>query len=154
MRVMNPKGGDWRRRSPQAFSLAEVLVCVVVSLVMFAGVLLGFVQSSYRAEWSGYSLAAQAQAIQAMELARSAKWDVNDNPPVNELTNMVLTNVALLDMPVNGTNRVYATNFVSLALITNGTSMYYKVRVDTVWPFTWKTTRVYTNTVIDYFAQD
>jgi prepilin-type N-terminal cleavage/methylation domain-containing protein len=142
------------------FTLPEVLMCVVVAVIAFAGMITGFVQCSRRAEWAGYSLAAQALAIQAMEQARSARWDVQSamtTVTVNELTNMPLTNVMIMDLPVTGTNNVYATNFLTITnvpITSKGISVYM-VKVNTVWSFRWGLkNRLYTNTLVDYYAQD
>ena len=52
-----------RHRSAGAFTLAEVVISVGIATLVFAGLITGYVQSSYRAEWSGYSIAAQALAV-------------------------------------------------------------------------------------------
>jgi len=141
-----------------AFTLAEVVVCVFIIMLLFAGILTGYIQTSYRAEWSGYSLAAQALAIQQLEQAKAAVWDVQQTPVLNEITNMPRVTAATLDLPVTGTNNVYATNYATVTLIPNTNVVgvaVYMVRVDTVWPFRWKNQVVYfTNTIADYFAPE
>src|SRR5262249_3071255 len=59
----------------QAFTLAEVAVALGISALLFSGLILGFTQSSQRAEWSSYDLAAQNLAQQGVEQARAAMWD-------------------------------------------------------------------------------
>jgi hypothetical protein len=117
-----------------------------------------YVQSSYRAEWSGYSLAAQSMAIQQLEQARAADWDINSTPVKNEITNVPPITAAILDLPINSTNTIWATNYTTITSIpitnTVGATVYM-VRVDTAWPFVWAGKRkFYTNTVADYFAPD
>lgn len=140
------------------FTLAEVLISLAIAGLMFSGIITAYVQSSYRAEWSGYSLAAQALAIQQLEQARAAAWDVNTQPVRNEITNVPTITASLLDIPVSGTNSIWATNYTTInsVAITNtvGASVYM-VRVDTAWPFMWNGKRkYYTNTVADFFAPD
>ena len=142
----------------RAFTLAEVLISLAIAGMMFAGIITAYVQSSYRAEWSGYSLAAQSLAIQQLEQARAADWDVGTTPAKNEITNVPVITSAILDLPVNGTNVVWATNYTTISSIpitnTIGASVYM-VRVDTAWPFIWAgKRRYYTNTVADFFAPD
>jgi prepilin-type N-terminal cleavage/methylation domain-containing protein len=142
----------------QGFTLAEVLVSLAIAGLLFGGLITAYVQSSYRAEWSGYSLAAQALAVQQLEQARAANWDINTAPPRNEITNVPAITAVILDMPVTGTNVVWATNFTTITSVpitnTIGASVYM-VRVDTCWPFMWGGKKKYfTNTVADFFAPD
>lgn len=141
-----------------AFTLAEVLISLAIAATVFAGLITAYMQSSYRAEWSGYSLAAQSLAIQQLEQARAADWDVSTIPVKNEITNVPAVTAAILDLPVNGTNVIWATNYTTITSIaitnTVGASVYM-VRVDTVWPFLWRgKSRYYTNTIADLFAPD
>ena len=151
------------RKPTSAFTLAEVVVSLALAGVAFAAILAAYNQAAYRAEWSGYSLAAQGLAVQQIEQAKCAKWDVLDTPPADEINN-IRTNAALnvtvtnLDLPITGTNYVLATNYTTITSVTNPTIpsiTVYLVRVDTVWPFTWRNrTRYFTNTIADYFAPD
>jgi type II secretory pathway pseudopilin PulG len=138
--------------------LAEVLISLAIAGMLFAGLITAYIQSSYRAEWSGYSLAAQSLAVQQLEQARAATWDINTTPERNELTNVPAISSTILDLPVNGTNVVWATNYTTITSIpitnTIGATIYM-VRVDTSWPFIWAGKRhYYTNTVADFFAPD
>jgi prepilin-type N-terminal cleavage/methylation domain-containing protein len=159
--VAEAKAKAMERRSKRyrcGFTLAEVLVSLGIAGMLFAGLITAYVQSSYRAEWSGYSLAAQSLAVQQLEQAKSANWNINTTPVQNELTNVPAITSSILDLPVNGTNFVWATNYTTITSIpitnTVGASVYM-VRVDTAWPFTWAGKRqYYTNTVADYFAPD
>lgn len=158
----------------RGFSLAEVVISVGIITLVFAGIIQGNVQATKRAEWSGYSLAAQGLANQQVEQARSALWDTALSPAVNQLTNLCLagwaynstkkewsgyTN-AILDLPISGTNAVRATNYVYVRLInlnntTNPPVAVQMVQVDTVWPFhRFKGLSYFTNTAATYVAQD
>ncbi|MBC8095070.1 MAG: type II secretion system protein [Akkermansiaceae bacterium] len=150
----------------QAFTLAEVVIAIAIVATTFAGAIVAYTQTARRAQWSGYSLAAQALAIQQVEQARSAQWQANG---VNDITNLLLIgrsvsgNVVtgystnILDIPYSGTNYVMATNRVTLRPLIVGSAQVpiYLVKVDTIWPFTWgSSTRYYTNTVLTYCAPD
>jgi hypothetical protein len=161
----HPGAHPCRSRGPSSglrraggFTLTEVVVSVAISTLMFSGVILSYMQSAYRSEWSGYSLAAQALAIQQLEQARSAVWDPAQYPAKNELTNLVTRSSAVLDTPISGTNYVWATNYVTLqsVVLSNAVGVtVYKVRVDTVWPFRRGAQTLYfTNTVADYFGPE
>jgi Tfp pilus assembly protein PilV len=164
---MNVKALSRRRAS--AFTLAEVIMAISISAVAFSGVIRCYTQCTRRAQWSGYSLAAQAVANKELEQARAAVWD--DYSGNNEITNLNLTgwtynattkkgsgrSTATLDLPVNGTNAVMCTNFVSVRMIDLSTTPAIRVqmvRVDTVWSFKFGGTRVYTNSVANYYAPD
>jgi prepilin-type N-terminal cleavage/methylation domain-containing protein len=140
------------------FTLAEVVIAVAIAAVVFGGTVIAYVQSTRRAEWTGYSLAAQAMAIQQLEQARSAKWDVLSVPVVDEMTNLPSKTWAVLDLPISGTNAVYATNYISLKTITVQTNPLEAVRmvkVSTVWPFAKGRALIFcTNTVANYYAPD
>jgi hypothetical protein len=132
-----------------------VVICVFIIMLVFAAIITAYIQTSYRAEWSGFSLAAQALAIQQLEAAKAAVWDPLQTPVKDEIKQLPLVTSALLDLPVSGTNYIYATNYTTRTLIANGLYSNYMVRVDTVWPFRWKSQVVYfTNTIADYYAPD
>ena len=129
-------------------------MAIAITAVLFGGIITGYIQASRRAEWSGYSLAAQALATQQLEQARSAKWDVSSIPAVDELTNIPPVTSAVLDLPVMGTNIVRATNYTTVSLVAISTVpliTIHLVEVNTVWPFGGK---LFTNTAADYFAPD
>lgn len=171
--------GGWsreRRRAIAGFVLAEVVICIAIVALVFGGIIAAYIQSARRAEWTGYSLAAQALAIQHIEEIKSCVWDpskftceIDDyctnlftwsatSSGFSGYTNWTGYTTNILDLPISGTSFVVATNFVTATCVqlTNisASQVYvYKIRVDTVWPFTWgKTNRLYTNTVINYKA--
>jgi len=156
------------------FTLVEVVISIAVTGLVFAGILNGYVQSSRNAEWSGYSLAAQAVAVQQIEQGRSAVWDYSTGTGKNELTNLNLINLqydsttktatgyswSTLDLPYSGTNVVRATNYVTVRMLyfnnnANPPVQLQMMQVDTVWPFNVGTAaRYFTNSVATYFAPD
>ncbi|MEI6780174.1 MAG: hypothetical protein WCQ21_04565 [Verrucomicrobiota bacterium] len=157
MRVIALRGTRWPAARTAAYTLVEVVICVFIMMLLFAGIITAYIQTSYRAEWSGYSLAAQALGIQQLEQAKSAVWDIQQTPVQDEIAKMPRVTAAVLDLPVSGTNYVWATNYATVFLVPTplaGVSNYM-VKVDTVWPFRWKNTTVYfTNTIADYFAPE
>ena len=161
--MINPLKSSRGRRA-SAFTLAEVVVCIALTTLLFSGLICGYIGASYRAEWTGYSLAAQGLAIQQIEQAKAAKWDPWAADAPCDITNVQKTTGATLDLPMNTgtTNAVWATNYTTIRTLVPvdsvvGTNLVsvIQVRVDTVWPFLWHGTRYYyTNTIVDYFAPD
>jgi Tfp pilus assembly protein PilV len=148
----------YKKSLAAGFTLAEVCVALLISTIVFTSILLTYMQSSYKSEWSGYSLAAQALALQQLEQARAAKWDVMNSPAVDEITNLPAITANILDIPAMGTNVTWATNFITvsmLAVATNPTVTIHMVRVDTKWPLVRKGQKVwFTNSVASYYAPD
>lgn len=161
-----------RTNSQSAFTLVEVVLAVFICGLVFSGILRCYMHSAERAQWAGYSMAAQALAIQQLEQARSGVWEPSGSR--NELTNLNLLSrtyntstktmrgysVSILDVPISGTNAVSATNFVTVRVVnlnstTNPPVQVQLVQVDTVWPFrAFGKNRIYTNTLVTYVAPD
>jgi prepilin-type N-terminal cleavage/methylation domain-containing protein len=162
------------KKHKNAFTLAEVVMAIAIVAMVFGGMIVAYIQATKRAQWSGYSLAAQGLAIQQLEQARSASWD--PCIPRNEITNLNLISMNLsnggsmytmtgyswtnLDLPTSGNNYVPATNYVTVRLLYNNNSstppvQFQMIRVDTVWAFTWgSSSRFFTNSVCTYAAPD
>ena len=163
-----------RGRRVEGFSLMEIVCAVAICGISFAGVVKCYTAAAARAQWAGYSMAAQALAIQQLEQARSGIWEPSSSASRNDLTNLTLSSWAynsstktmsgfstsILDLPISGTNAVRATNFVTVRVVnlnstTNPPVQVQLVRVDTVWPFNgFAANRCYTNTVTTYVAPD
>jgi type II secretory pathway pseudopilin PulG len=161
-------------RSAAGFTLAEIVISLAIIVLVLGSVILAYIGSSYRAQWSGYNLAAQALAMQQLEYARAAKWDVLNlgSSSVDEVTQLNLTawssanggstwtgyTTNTLDLPISGTNCVWATNYCTVTYATNNTTssnLVHVVQVQTVWPFLWyNKTYLYTNTLVDYISPD
>lgn len=159
-------------RLQAGYSLVEVVMAAGIIAMVYGMILCCYIQSGLRAEWAGYSLAAQSLATEQIEQARSAIWD----PAMgnNEVTNLNLSarsydsssrtwsgyNTAILDVPYRGTNYIIATNYVSIQLInlnnqTNPPIQVQMIRVDTVWPFNYRRLNLYfTNTAATLLAPD
>ena len=158
------------RRAAGGFSLVEVLIATAIVGLVFGGVINCYIQSGVRIEWTGYSLAAQSLANQKLEQLRAGNWDPTTG--VNNLTNFSLTaasynsttrtytgyTTSVLDVPYSSTNYTMATNFITVQLLSVGgvTNVQMQfVRVDTVWPFSFRRgTLFFTNTISTMVAPD
>lgn len=188
---MRPMDGYWSRRRDQritgkailftrfrsvsslaGYSLVEVVIATAIIALVYGIIITGYIQCGLRAQWSGYSLAAQSLANEQVEQARSAIWD--PFLAKNEITNLNLSSLtytstnktwsgyvtAILDVPYAGTNFTIATNFVYVQLInlnnsSNPPVQVQMVRVDTVWPFHYRARDLYfTNTSATLLAPD
>ena len=163
------------RKWNSGFTLAEVVTAIGIVAMVFGGMMVAYTQATRRAQWSGYSMAAQGLAIQQLEQARSALWDPSAN--TNQIFELILLNKTIiapsgtilggitgytwtnLDLPSSGTNFVRATNRVTVRMFyinaSNPPVQLQMIRVDTEWPFTWRNaTRIFTNTICTYTAPD
>jgi type II secretory pathway pseudopilin PulG len=140
------------RRKQVGMTLAEVVISLGIGGMIFGGVLVGYMQSANRAEWSAYQLAAQAAASQRLESARASKWDTQSAPMVDMLvaTNFPVT-VTALDIPLIGTNIAWATNQVFISTVSANPPLKM-IRVETVWSFRGR--GLFTNTTATYRAPD
>lgn len=169
MRVKHPTLASVRARRRRAFTMAEFVISAAIVTIIYAGVVIGYTSVSRRAQWSGYSLAAESLAVKQIEFAHSALFDPasstnqilaipllgsNYVAASQTITGYTWTN---LDLPTVGTNIPWATNYVTITPIevsgnTGVTDMM--VRVDTVWTFTWKKKKLFTNTVATLIAPE
>lgn len=140
------------RAGTAGFTLAEVGMAAAIALMTVAGIIYGYTQSSQRAEWSGYSLAAHAAATQRLEQTRACRWDTETG-----VDQLVAANfpqqVVLLDIPVVGTNAFYGTNVTTISTISATAPQLRMIRVECRWRFP-TTGRVFTNVVVTYRSPD
>ncbi len=166
---VNPPGQPSRsHRQTEGFTLVELVIAVAIAALLFGGILKSYIQTGTRIQWTGYSLAAGAQASEVIEQAKAATWDPSQATPVNQLINLSLSgasynaatktytgySVGTLDVPYTTTNTLYATNFITVQMINvdaNPNVVCQFIRVDTVWPFG---KRYCTNTVCTIVAPD
>lgn len=154
----------------------DVLISMVIVALVFGSIINGYLAGAKKAQWSGYSLAAQSLTLHAVEQARSATWDGNLNVQITNMTlqNKTFTNTSantwrmtgyttnIMDIPWQAGNYVVATNYITIQTlfangITNPWVQLQMVTVNTVWPFNgWGNFSVqyYTNTIISYIAPD
>jgi type II secretory pathway pseudopilin PulG len=141
-----------KRSGRAAFTLVDTLVSIMIMGLVFATTIVAYTRTSERAEWSGYSLAAECLGVRQMERYHAVLWDTQTLPITDDTVNVPTNVVAPLDLPMTGTNAVWATNFTTMTTFTNAGPSYFKmIRVDTVWP--WKG-RLFTNTLVTYRCPD
>jgi prepilin-type N-terminal cleavage/methylation domain-containing protein len=135
------------------FTLIETLISLTILALVFGTAVAAYIQAGQRAEWSGYSLAAQALATRPLEELHAALWDTQSTPVLDTTTNIPTTVGAILELPISGTNAVWATNFVTVSNITltNSTAQIKMITVNTVWPYNGQW---FTNTVVTYRCPD
>jgi hypothetical protein len=170
--------GCRKHKACLAFSLFEVLIAFVIVAATFGTIVGGYVSGATKAQWSGYSLAAQTVSVHVLEQARAATWDTAGNnvqimslsmnnkatnyPGTPGTWNITGYTTNILDVPWNSTNYVVVTNFITISQlfvnnVTNPFIQLQMVRVDTVWPFAgWGrfARGTYTNTVCTLIAPD
>jgi Tfp pilus assembly protein PilV len=136
-----------------AFTLVETMISILIIAMFFSTILLGYTRAEQRAQWSGYSLAAQAQSTRQLEEFRAVLWDTQNTPVTDNTTNVPTTVVLPLDLPISGTNVVYATNIATVTTISNfgNTAQIKMIVIKTLWPWNGQT---FTNTIVDYRAPD
>jgi type II secretory pathway pseudopilin PulG len=133
-----------------AFSLVEVVISVAILALCLGGIVYGYVLQAHRAEWSAYSLAAQSLASQAIEQARSAQWDPQAWPVIDELPPTNFFTVEQLDMLRSGLP-VSATNFITITEVSTNPPLR-QIEVACTWMF--MNRGPFTNTMISLRAAD
>ena len=155
----------WKLKQDRSrgFTLAEVLVAILVFSVAIAGLLMGYVQINRMAEFSSMSLAAQSFASQGLEEVRAVQYTyvstqtnaTSDNPfwvqSPQTVTNLY-PQVDTLDVPTSGA-AILVTNFVSVTWLTNWSVPLMQIRSDCVWTFLYSGTLI-TNTALSLRAPD
>ncbi|MGC9942651.1 MAG: type II secretion system protein [Verrucomicrobiota bacterium] len=156
------------RNKASGFTLAEILISLMVFSLVSSGIIYGYVQLNRAVQWSAISLAAQSFASQGVEQARAANWNprgfpMSSNYPgsFDELaapTNYVEggTNY-VLDIPIKGTPSAanfafFVTNYISITNLSSNPALR-QIRADAVWQF-YLTDQIYTNTAILLRAPD
>jgi prepilin-type N-terminal cleavage/methylation domain-containing protein len=164
------------RATRRAFTLAEVMVSVVILSLVVAGVCYGYSQANRIAAWCSMSQAAQAFAIRGMESARAAKfnpWDLSSctntgpDPGGSQMELPPETNGApsletndIMDIPIRGnplTNYTYyATDYVYVTWYPNATNHQPPVEQilsKCVWTFP-LTGKLFTNSIVTLRGPD
>jgi prepilin-type N-terminal cleavage/methylation domain-containing protein len=142
-------------RRISGFTLAEVMISIVIAGAAVTGIVGGYHLVVQRAEWSSASTAAQLQAMRQLELVRAARWDPSSNN-VNELDQGNFLNIPPrpLDVPQTGTTLLMATNHVTITDVPGSPVDLHlqMIQVDCVWSL--PSRGPYTNTIISYRAPD
>lgn len=157
-----------------AFTLAEVMVSIVILALVIAGVCYGYAEANRIAAWCSMSQAAQAFAIRGMESARAAKfnpWVIWTNtgpdpggsqvelpPEVNGAPSLETND--LLDIPVKGDPladyNYYATDYVYVTWYPSNAEIeppVEQILSKCVWKFP-LTGRIYTNSILTLRGPD
>ena len=149
-----------KQKANAAFTLVEVVISIAILALVLAGMIYGYVQTNYRSEWSSMSLAAQSLAVQSVEQARTAKWDVHSGTPgvgrgtSDELpapTNFTQLFTNSLLVPSTGQS-ITVTNYVWITAASTNPPVR-QIRADCRWQFP-RTGQWFSNTVITYRGSD
>jgi prepilin-type N-terminal cleavage/methylation domain-containing protein len=139
-------GQGLARPAQAAFTLIEVLISLVIMVTVLAGLIYGYTQANWTAEWCSMSLAAQSYADQGAEQAREANWNPRQVPMTygyggqDELTNgTTYQRLDFMDIPTKGspasTNfQFWVTNYVSITNISVNPPLR-RIRSDAVWTY-------------------
>ena len=142
----------WSPRAEAGMTLVEVVVALAVSGLAVGAIVSGYLFSATAAERAGFSLAANARAMERLEETRSAKWDTASVPAVDQLMSTNFPDkVMTLDVSGTGSGVTYATNFTQISLVSSSPPLK-RIRVDCVWNF--KGTKLLTNTIETCRAPD
>jgi Tfp pilus assembly protein PilV len=143
------KAGNDRFCRCAAFTLAEVVVSMLIITISLAGMMGVYVQAAVRSESSAYSLSAQMMAISGLEQCRAAKYDPRGSPPTNALISANFpVRVGVLESGT-GSTTMYGTNITTILTISSNPAVSM-VRVDCVWRFPGR--GLFTNSVYTYRA--
>jgi prepilin-type N-terminal cleavage/methylation domain-containing protein len=149
------KAGTGCRQS--GFTLAEVLISIIIAGVAVSGIWTGYLLVAQRAEWSTASSAAQTQALRRMEQVRAARWDPFDpSYPSTNADQLVASNFPDLPEPLDvlqtSGNPLMGTTQVAITDLSTNAPYLRMIQVDCVWSL--PTRGPFTNTVITYRTAD
>src|SRR5258706_5167061 len=136
------------RLSQAAFTLAEVLISVLIVGMGLGGIIGLYVQSAVRSDCAATSLSAQMMALSGMEQCRAAKFD-----PRGGTDNLWSSNfppkVDILDVGTSAGVIAYGTNTTTVLTIATNPALKM-VRVDCTWSFPQR--GIFTNSLFTYRA--
>ena len=133
-------------------TLIEVIVALAITALTVEGIIAGYIYCTTSAVKAELAQAANARAMERIEEARSARWDISSWPAVDQL---VATNfpdkVVSLDMPGSGSGGTSATIETTISQISL-TPPIRRIRVDCIWQF--RGVQLITNTIETIRAPD
>jgi len=122
-------------RNRSAFTLAEVVVSLLILGLSIGGMLAVYVQCAIRSDWSAHSYSAQVMALSGVEQCRGAKYDPRGSPPTDELVSSNFpSRVDVLDVGGNSTILAYGTNSTTITTVSTN-SLLKMIQVDCVWSY-------------------
>lgn len=134
----------------KGFTLAEVLISLVIVGISLGGILTVYIKSAVGSDWSAHSVSAQMTALSGLEQCRAAKYDPRGTPPTDLLVSSNFPpKVYVLDVGTSVGPTTYSTNTTTIALISINPPLKM-VRVDCTWFYPRK--GLFTNTVVTYRA--
>jgi type II secretory pathway pseudopilin PulG len=143
-----PRKGRSAACLSKAFTLVEVVISLAIAATVIAGIVTGYINCVYRAEWLACSAAAQSQASQRLEQVRAARWDTMASPPLDEVaSNQFPVLIQSLDLPRSGDKVILATNRTFITVISEDPPVRL-IRVECIWKF--PSRGVYTNSLVSY----
>jgi len=133
-----------------AFTLAEVMVSLLLIGISLGGILNVYIQSAARSDLSAHSVSAQMSALSGLEQARAAKFDPRGSPPVDQLVSSNFPQrVYVLDVGTSVGPVTYATNITTITTITTNPPLKM-IQVDCTWFYPRR--GLFTNSVCTYRA--
>jgi prepilin-type N-terminal cleavage/methylation domain-containing protein len=136
-------------RKSTAFTMIEVLVSIVIAGIGLSGTISAYVLSARRAEYILCSSAAQKLAMQRLEQAKAAEWNVSFEPTADLLVSSNFPSIyQALPVPQVSANNI--TGRVDTTIATFSTAPPIRlIRVDCVWKLQ---SRMYTSSVYTFRA--
>ncbi|HZR20621.1 MAG TPA: prepilin-type N-terminal cleavage/methylation domain-containing protein [Verrucomicrobiae bacterium] len=142
-------GSTWRGRA-SGFTLAEVLISLVLIGISLGGILNVYIQSATRADISAHSVSAQMSALSGLEQVRAAKYDPRGSPATDQLVSSNFPQrVYVLDVGTSIGPVTYATNTTTIRTISTNPPLKM-IQVDCTWFYPRR--GLYTNSVYTYRA--
>jgi len=131
--------------------MVEFLVALSIVGFTIASIITGYILAAQKTGWSTASSAAQRLALQRLEQARGARWDLYANPPItNQLPQLNSTNTVPLEIPDTGGNPTAEVR--TTATQVSAAPPLYMIRVEVEWSYGGR--GPFTNRVITYRAPD
>ena len=116
-------------------TLVEVLISLVITVLMVGGIINGYIYCTTSTVKAELAQAANAQAMQRLEEARSATWNTSSSLAQDQLVAANFPNeVVTLEMPGTNTVGVSATIQTTIAQISFSPPVR-TIHVDCVWQF-------------------
>jgi len=116
-------------------TLIEVVIALVIAAMTVGGVISGYIYCTTASVKAELAQAANARAMERIEQARSAQWDVSSWPVVDQLVSSNFPDqVVSLDMAGTNSGGTTATIQTTIAQISAAPPLR-KVHVDCIWRF-------------------